>query len=393
MFHDSLSGILNLQARSAQTQQQIATGKRLLSPSDDPNAAARVMNLDSRVTTLEQYQRNANTADVRLQHQDTVLAAAGDSLQRIRELVIAGKNAGLTHSDRGFIAAELEGRLEELVALGNTRNDSGEYVFAGLAVATQPFHRDPSNVVSYAGDQGVRELEVGDARTIAEGYSGNAVFMAIRNGNGVYAVDAGGTNTGTGRILPGSVRDQSAYQPHSFRITFTSPTQFDLLDTTTSTTVLSAQPYTAQGAIAFNGVEVSITGTPASGDTFSVEPARNQSVFDTVKNAIASLRNPASGAQAEARFQQDMDGVLGDIDQAQENILEVRAGVGARLHTLESQLQVNEDLVLQLKDARSRLEDADLTELVSRLAQDTTALQAAQAAYHRVQGLSLFDYF
>ncbi|MCC6201958.1 MAG: flagellar hook-associated protein FlgL [Gammaproteobacteria bacterium] len=393
VFLEGVSGMLTLQSRAAELQQQIATGRRLLAPSDDPNAATRVMNLDGRIAGLAQFQRNANTAETRLQHQDTVLGSVGDTLQRVRELVIAGRNASLGQADRGFIAAELEQRLDELVALGNARNETGEYLFAGLAVTTPPFRRDASNAVSYAGDQGVRALEIGDARTITEGYSGHDVFMAIRTGNGVYQVDGAATNTGTGQILPGRLVDRGAFQPHQLRISFTSPTQFDVVDLTTSTTILAAQPYAANGSIAVNGLEVAIRGTPAAGDEFTVGPAANQSMFESLRQTITALREPMTGAAAEARFQQNMDNALGELDQAQEKVLAVRAGVGARLQAIGTQLAVNDDLALQLKDARSRLQDADLTELVSRLAQETTALQAAQAAYHRIQGLSLFDYF
>ncbi|TDJ68508.1 MAG: flagellar hook-associated protein 3, partial [Proteobacteria bacterium] len=93
-----------------------------------------------------------------------------------------------------------------------------------------------------------------------------------------------------------------------------------------------------------------------------------------------------------ARFHNDMDRAFADIDQALERFLEVRTSIGARLKTIETQQEVNADLKLQLQATRSKLEDIDLAEAVSLLARESNALQAAQAAFVRVQGLSLFNF-
>ena len=71
---------------------------------------------------------------------------------------------------------------------------------------------------------------------------------------------------------------------------------------------------------------------------------------------------------------------------------EVQAVIGARRNTIESQKEANADLTLQLQTVQSQLEDADLVEAVSLLARESNALQAAQAAFVRVQGLSLFNF-
>ena len=115
-------------------------------------------------------------------------------------------------------------------------------------------------------------------------------------------------------------------------------------------------------------------------------------MFETVDRLIATLESPTALAADAAVFQNDLDRALGDIDQAMDRFREVQGVVGARRNTIESQRVANEDLRLQLNTVRSRLEDADLVEAVSQLAQESNALQAAQAAFVRVQGLSLFNF-
>jgi flagellar hook-associated protein 3 FlgL len=107
---------------------------------------------------------------------------------------------------------------------------------------------------------------------------------------------------------------------------------------------------------------------------------------------INTLESEAASAADDAVFQNDLDRALGDLDQGMDRFREVQAVIGARRNTIESQRVANEDLRLQLETVRSHLEDADLVEVVSRLAQETNALQAAQAAFVRVQSLSLFNF-
>ena len=283
-------------------------------------------------------------------------------------------------------------RLDEIQSLANSRNSAGEYIFAGSLVDTQAFTVDAVGNAVYNGDQTTRDIKISEFRSITEGFTGFDAFMAIRNGNGTYVTDLGAANSGGGQIVPGGVVDKSLYQAHDFRVSFTGPATFDVIDDTTGATVLAAQPYTDGAAIAFNGIQLSIIGTPAAGDEFLVRPSQNQSVFDTVGGVIATMESAAAMTADAARFQNDLDRAIGDIDQTLDRFREVQAVIGARRNTIESQQQANADLSLQLQTIRSKLEDADLIEAVSLLAQESNALEAAQAAFVRVQGLSLFNF-
>ncbi len=391
-FHRGLNGILSLQGKVQQYQLQIATGKRLMSAADDPVAAAQILNIGERLGAIEQFTRNANLVDLRLSDQDTAMSNSSTLLQRTRELILRGKSRSMTTEDRRFLAAEIRQRYDELLQLANTRNASGEFIFAGTAVDTVPFTVDASGAVVFNGNDNVRQLSISEGRTLAEGFTGAEVFMGVRNGNGTFVMDLASSNTGTGRLINDTLLNATAYVPHDFRIQFTAANTFDVIDDTTSTTVLAAQTFAPDAAITFNGLSVAVTGTPAAGDSFTVTPSANQSIFATLRNAIDAMEvDPASPALA-AQQAFDLDRTLSDIDQALAQLLSVRAAVGARQNTVESQVSTNEDLTMQLKTVKSHFEDADPVAAISELARQSQALEAAQQAFVRVQSLSLFNY-
>ncbi|MCC7413384.1 MAG: flagellar hook-associated protein FlgL [Gammaproteobacteria bacterium] len=392
LFQRSLSLMLQQQADVVRTQNQISSGKRILSPADAPADAARVLDISQTLAATDQYQTNAGIATVRLEQADSVLTSVQNALQRVRDLALQGRSAQNSAADRTFIAAEVRERLDELVGLANTRDANGEYVFAGFSSDAVPFTRDIAGNVTYAGDAGRRELQIGAERRIADREPGDAVFMAIRNGNGKFVTDPAPTNTGTGVIAPGSVTDPATYQAHDFRIVFSAAGTFDVIDDTTATTVLAAQSYVAGASINFNGLAVEIKGTPAAGDTFRVGPSRNQSVFTTMQKLVTALETPFTSPAVEARFAHELNRTLTDIDQALEHVLSDRTSIGARLKAIDAQKVVNDDLSYQLTSVRSSLEDVDIVEASISLNRGILALQAAQQAFARTQQLSLFNY-
>lgn len=394
LFQQGVSQILDNQSAATRIRAQIGSGKRLLSPADDPAAAAQVLDIARLQELTAQFQSNADLATQRLDNEETVLATTVTSVQRVRELALQGRNTVLSADDRQFLAAEVRERLKELIALGNTVDGNGDYLFAGNKAKTLPFVQDAtSGDVTYNGDQGSRLIEVGPGRTIADADPGDAIFMAVRNGNGTYATSANTGNTGTGIIVPGGVTNPSAYVPDNYRIVFTSATTFDVIDDTTAATLVAGVTYTDGAAItSIPGISLSITGAPATGDEFNIDPSANQSVFTTVDRLADALERTLGSPSATALFADDVNRSLSDLDEAIEKLLEVRASVGARAKAIETQKQVNEDVNVQLATLRSSLEDANVVEAASQLNLQLATLQAAGQAFARTQGLSLFDF-
>jgi flagellar hook-associated protein 3 FlgL len=165
-----------------------------------------------------------------------------------------------------------------------------------------------------------------------------------------------------------------------------------VLDSTGTSVPGAAGTYIPGQNITFRGVQITIEGAPAAGDEFTVGPSVNQDMFSMVKGLVDALVQDTGTPQTLAAFKNGMNAALEHLDQAIGNVTQARADIGGRLQALETQQNTNTDLVLQLKTTLSDTRDLDYSEAVTRMNQQLTALQAAQASYVKVMGLSLFNY-
>jgi flagellar hook-associated protein 3 FlgL len=388
----SINAILDQQSQLNHTQQQLSTGRRIVTPADDPAGAVQVLNLQSAIDTNTQLQKNGNAATARLNLEQSSLTQVQNVLQRVRTLTLQANNGTQTNESRSSIAAELSQSLKSLISLGNTRDSNGEYIFAGSQTTTQPFTQTPSNTFTYAGDEAQRFLQIDSSRQVATNDPGSSVFMQIANGNGKFNATPAAGNTGSGIIDPGSVTDTTVYTGDTYSIQFTGANTYDVVDTTTGTTVLSNQTYQSDSSISFAGIQTSISGTPATGDTFTIAPSGQQSVFQTVQNIVDTLNTPTSSAASNAKLHNSINQQLSALDQALGNIINKQAGVGSRLTAISSQQSLQQDWGVQLKSAQSKIQDVDYASAISQYQLQLTGLQAAQKTYTQVQGLSLFKY-
>jgi len=184
IFQQSVTAMLTKQAELAKTQQQLATGEKILAPSDDPVAATRILDLNQVIDTTTQYQRNADFADTRLSLEESVLTDVGNLLQRARELSVRANNDTLSDGDRKAIAVEVRTNIEALIQLANSTDATGEYLFSGFQTDTEPFSDAGLGNFIYAGDQGQRSLQIGAKRQVTVGDSGDEIFMKVDDGAG-----------------------------------------------------------------------------------------------------------------------------------------------------------------------------------------------------------------
>jgi flagellar hook-associated protein 3 FlgL len=388
IYRQGLSGILDQQQALSKTQRQLSKGEKLLSPADDPASSARTMALEHRTNEIDQFQRNINSTGARLGHEERSLSSLTDRLQRARELTIKAGNGAYTAVDLRSLAVEVDAIRADVLEIANGTDPGGHYLFAGYSTQNKPFLENAAGAVTYLGDQGQRQQPVGFSREIADGDPGNAVFEGMRNGNGVFRVDAGTANAGTGMIADGGVFDPSAYPGTSMQIVFTAPDQFDVVSP--SGPVLTGQTYTDGSAIEFAGVRVTINGQPQAGDTFDVEPSTTQSVFDTLDNFLATLNLNPQDEQSWATLSQGLHNTLKDLDQALDHVSATRGTVGERLLSLDNQDEANQDLKLLAETTLSEVRDLDYAEALTRLSSRMVVLEAAQTSFVQLSGLSLF---
>ncbi|HYP80741.1 MAG TPA: flagellar hook-associated protein FlgL [Steroidobacteraceae bacterium] len=391
----AISQILKQQTALTRTQQQVASGKRIQTPADDPIGSTRVLAMEQQQSQLEQYGRNADILAGRLGVGEQALSDLGNLLQRARDLTVQAGNGALDDVSLKSIATELKSRAQELVDLANRRDPNGEYLFSGFSTQVQPFSRTGAGV-SYSGDQGARLVQISATQKLADSLAGDRTFMAVPEGNGTFTV-ATGVHAGTGIVDTGQVVDQSAWVEGNYTIEFTAPDAWRVLDGSGNPLLDGggnpvAGSYVEGDAIAFNGVQVRVSGAPAAGDTFAVAPAGTESLFQTMDDLVAALTAGSATPEARARLGSNLNKTLQQLDQGLTHVVDLRADVGARLSAIDNAEQVREDTKFQLAGSLSDLRDLDYAEAISRMNQQMTGLQAAQAAYTRIGQMSLFDF-
>ncbi|MBT8131014.1 MAG: flagellar hook-associated protein 3, partial [Gammaproteobacteria bacterium] len=167
-----------------------------------------------------------------------------------------------------------------------------------------------------------------------------------------------------------------------------SDTDYEVLDG--GGAVISTGTYEDGAVIAFNGIDVTISGPAAAGDVFEISPSRYQDVFTTVQQFIGFTKSPSPDGGALAVFHSDINSVLENLDRALEHISTTRTRVGTRLNAIDDQRQLNSDSLISLESTLSDVRDVDIIAAASRLDLERVSLQAAQQAFLRVQNLSLF---
>lgn len=398
IFEAGVSAINRQQTSLLEIQQQVATGRRVVTPSDDPIAAARALQVDQAAAINEQYGVNRSSARTVLGLVEAGVGQAGDIVQNVRQRIIEAGNGAYSILEMRTIAADIRSLKQQLIGVANSTDGEGHYLFSGYQGNVRPFNESPTGV-QYSGDDGQRLIQVSASRQMPISESGAETFVRVRQGNGTFVVSADAANTGSGTHDLGSVRDASLLTGDDYRVDFTvtgtvpnTITTFDVVNVTTATTILSAQPYVEGGAIQFDGMQIVIDGEPANGDRFDIVPSTNQSVFATLDALATLLESTPDNAVGRTQRTNGLTEALGNIDQSLDQFLLTRAGVGARLREVDDLQSVGEDLGLQYQQTLSGLRDLDYARAISDLGRQQAILEAAQQSFLRISQLSLFNY-
>jgi len=397
---NAVNSIMEDEQQLSQTQNQLSTGKSVNTPADNPVAMVQLLQLDNTNSQYQQYVSNGQAANTNLTLEQQALTTSTTTLQSIRDLVVQANTGTNNASDLKNIATQISALESQLQGLANSQNAQGEYLFAGFSANTQPFVRGSSGSMSYVGDTGVNTVAINGGTSVQTGDAGSSVYMNIPAGNGTFTTAASASNTGTGVVDAGSVTDAATWSAAAsatpagppYTITFTDASDYSVTDASGNTVTTGTYDSTSGGEISFDGAEVGITGSPAAGDTFTVSPAGQQSVFDTLDNLVNSLNNAGSSAAARAQLSSQLSSALSNIDQASDQVSTVTSNVGSRISLISS---VNNDLTAATTDVTtqiSNVSDLDYAAATAQYSQEYIALQAAEQSYADINKLSLFNY-
>lgn len=396
----------------AKTQAQLSTGQRVLTPSDDPVASTKILEIEQNLSRLEQYGKNIDIAENNLSQEESTLDSISNLLQRVREIAVqAGNTASYTSSEYGALASEVDSRLDELMNLLNTKNTGGDYIFAGYTGGDKPFVGSANSGFQYTGTDGQVNIKISDSTKVATSDSGKSIFVDVPGAQNSFntSVSSANTSNPAAMMSVGNVVDQAVYDefyPEDMVITFKADNaivpagkNFTITERSTGNIVAGFQntPYVSGQDIVVNGLSFNITGTPTSGtlaqdgDQFFVESSPNQDVLTTLSRFSAAMKQVDGSQESKDFVSQIVADTLNNINNAQTSILETTAELGARQNTLESTKELHLDTDLISREIMSELRDLDYAEAASRLASQTLILEAAQATFVRVSQLTLFS--
>ncbi|HEY9027809.1 MAG TPA: flagellin, partial [Burkholderiaceae bacterium] len=260
-------------------------------------------------------------------------------------------------------------------------------VFSGQGSGGAPFVDQPGGV-AFKGVGGA--VNVASDEPLPLTLDGGNVWLSASSGNGVFETKA--VNSTGAWVDSGHVTDPSQLTGSTYDIQFSvsgGQTTYSVLKDG-QPTALANQPYTSGQAITFDGQSMTISGTPANGDSFqSVPSQRNLSVFDTLDNIVKQLSSPSQGGASITQAVQDG---LRNIDQVAAQISSARSYAGTTLSRLDGVKGRLDATQLSAETARSNAEDLDMVKALSSFNSQQTGYSAALQSYATIQKLSLFNY-
>lgn len=325
IYDSNVASLGQQQTVLLKTQQQVSTGRRIQTASDDPVAAARAVSVNQADAMNTQYAGNRSAARNTLSLAESNLQSVTSLLHDVHTTTVNAGNGSLTAADRRTMATELSGRLQELVGLANSTDGAGNYLFSGFQSKTQPFV-DVAGVTSYNGDDGQRLVQANAGRQISSSDSGADMFMRIKNGNGTLLAQASAANTGGGIISSAAVINPALLTGNSYTIAYNGPTATPAAGNT-GTGTISTPTVINQAAVTSKDYSVAFTvaGPVTTYDVTELSVGSNT-------QAITSLNFTVPGT-----FR---------VDAAVENDLVTLTGVYANEAALVAKIQADLDVDL-----------------------------------------------
>ncbi len=405
IHNTGLNGLLDMQKAVSKTQEQIASNKRVLSPGDDPIATTRILALNQELALNKQYNSNLETLRNRLNREEVAIDGVSDLILRAQEIVTQAGDGALNKEQRGYLAVELQSTIDAMAQMMNSRDSNGEFIFAGYQGKSEPFVKGDDGRYRFTGDEGQRSIQIAPATSVASSDSGKKLFVDVKSATPTVAAHANNGNRGTppARIGGETVTDPVAFAelyPEDVVIEFrpldeANPSRltYNIRQVSDGRLLAQNKPYSSGEQIQFGGAAVTISGSPAVGDTFIVESSDRKGLLSGLEDYVAALNNFGDNVVDKEALAKQSANALDNLGNAQTALLETRSSIGARLNLVDATLTANEDSELAIKTALSSLQDLDYAAAISQLTQESFILEAAQASFARVSRLSIFNYF
>jgi flagellar hook-associated protein 3 FlgL len=396
-----------MSSKTSDVNEQMAyltSGKRVLTAKDDAVSYGTLAGYKDDLANIEKYKRNITQAESHNSMQEVAFSNAEDILNKIKDLMLQANNGAMSSEDLQALAKETTHNLDQLLDLANSQNENGDYIFSGYQTEQQPFSQQVDGSVSYSGDSGVRELQIAKNIKIPTNQTGDAAFMKVDNAIGDFSVDYPpnatflNANTSSVAVESANIVDRGVYNTSTGPYIFTTdPVTNDLTVTDGGGLpvfpVLPAlpAPYVAGQTISFEGIDVTLSGNPLPGESFTINEQAEVNIFDAVNDAVSWMEQGVVSTDTE-QHQVNYNSILDQLSNSTSHMTSRQVDAGIRLQVLDSQESRHLDSALSAETGKSNIEDLDFAKAIAQFEQSKIALQASQQAFSKVQGLSLLNY-
>ena len=409
MYQSSINKILDGQQGVANAQERVNTGQKYLTTSEAPADISQAMLYSNKIQTNEQYTKNINQLNGRLETEESVLQSINTNIQQAQELALQAGNGAYTKDDLKSIASELSGIQETLANLMNTRSEDGKFIFSGYQDSTQPYQFDSTlGEYTYNGDQGIHQITIAEGVSIKSSDNGFDTFekTAARLDVESNTANVSGSVTAASVYVDGQTEFDKFHQANynadptasatanTYNVvitagaTATDPDQYEIQHDGVSLSPQVIGDITDE-PIDFAGMKIEFEGTAPGQLDFSLEKPEKENVLNTLQALITGLND---GTLEGDDFQQVLADGLVQLQSASEQVVFTQASLGGRMNALDRVTDSNAALDIQNQSNRSSLIEVDMAAAISELTKQETALQASQATFGRLSNLSLFDY-
>lgn len=401
LYQLGLASMNSQQGSLLHVQQQLGTGRRILTPSDDPVGATRALVVSQSSAVNDQYATSRKQANTNLSMELSSLNSVVTTVQNIQTLVVQAGNGTMSAADRASVASSLQDSYNQLLGLSNADDGNGQFLFAGYQSSTPPFAKNGSGAVVYGGDTGQQLLQVDVARQMPTNDNGNAIFMSVQS-TATYVASSPTTNTGTGEFSAISVTDPTnALYGHSLSLNFatnavTGKMQYQVMDQSAAPPAAVGAPvdYVDGAGISVGGLSLSIKGTPKDGDVVNLQPAKQAGtdIFANLQSVINALKQPIVTDTDRATLANALSTANRQMANSLDNVSTVQTSVGSRMNELDALDTIGSNRGLNYSQTLSGLQDLDYYSAMTEYYQRQTSLQAAQQSFMQIQGMNLFKY-
>ncbi|OBX35390.1 flagellar hook-associated protein 3 [Halomonas elongata] len=397
MFEQSVSSMNRQQSDFLDVSQQIASGRRVVNPSDDPQAASRAVGVGQAKAVTEQYGDSRVSARNALSQGESVLNSVSDAVTSAKTLLVQASSDTLSDADRESVASELRGVYETLVGQANATDGNGRYLFGGYEDGSPPFVENGDGHMEYVGSTEVRRQRIDALRVMEVSDSGQEIFRSVPSGAG-YVAEADAGNDGNLTFKGPQTLDADADDyGKRFEISFAEDggtLSYSVSADGAPVAGMQDVAYQAGDSLRFGGLSMELKGEPADGDSLTVGPAESMDpdLFQTLEKAIGVLENPAETSREKAARGNTLNTAMRELDHSLDNVLTVRASMGARLNELDVVDAVSDNRMLNYEQTLSDLVDLDYAEAISEYSLRQIGMQASQKTFADLKGMSLFQY-